>query len=157
MNRLGDTELRSADRSTWITKDAQGGVEALVWDYTYTLPTKDVNNQQYYIRDLPPVKNTPTRVQITHLKPGRYALELYRVGYRSGDAYTSYIDVGRPSQLTREEVDYLKSASADNPVDHAVVTVGADGTFAYQLTVRENDLCFLQLKPTRPADVSPMK
>ena len=38
LNRLGPTELKSSDPSSWICTDKAGGVQALVWDFTNTHP-----------------------------------------------------------------------------------------------------------------------
>ena len=53
LNRLGPTELKSNDPSSWICADNSGGVQALVWDFTNTHPGPKVHNQVYYKRDLP--------------------------------------------------------------------------------------------------------
>lgn len=145
--KLGATELKCSDASAWVAKDDKGGVEALVWDYTYTHPGKSVNNQEFYLRDLPPSKHTPVDLTITHLRPGRYALSAYRVGYRVNDPYMTYYDLGRPSQLTREQVAYIKSVNNGAPVLQQMVEVGGDGTFHHHDVVRENDLCLFELKP----------
>ena len=53
LNRLGPTELKSSDPSSWICTDKTGGVQALVWDFTNTFPGKNMINQVFYKRDLP--------------------------------------------------------------------------------------------------------
>ncbi len=144
--KLGTTDLQCDDASTWATKDARGGVQTLVWDFTNTQPGKE-NNQEFYTHDLPPAKVTPVNLAISSLKPGRYALKLYRVGYRVNDAYATYRDLGAPSQLTRDQVAYIKSVNSGAPVEEQLVEVGNDGTFKRSIEVRENDVCLIELAP----------
>jgi xylan 1,4-beta-xylosidase len=40
LNRLGATELKDSDPSSWICTDNDGGVQALVWDFTNTFPAR---------------------------------------------------------------------------------------------------------------------
>jgi xylan 1,4-beta-xylosidase len=147
LNRLGTTELRSDDPSSWVTKDGRGGVEALVWDYAYTHPGKSVNNQEFYTRDLPPARSMPVTIKMNRLRPGRYGLSVYRVGYRANDAYATYRDLGAPAQLTPDQVAYIKSANSGAPFAQSLATVGGDGTFSLDEVVRENDVLLFELKP----------
>src|SRR5690606_28200246 len=52
LNKMGETELSNTDDASWASKNADGDVQVLLWDFTNTHPG-DVNNQEYYIRDLP--------------------------------------------------------------------------------------------------------
>ena len=64
MNRLGNIELANNDDMSWTCKDSNCNIQALVWDFTNTHPGDSVNNQVYYIRDLPSKskgKGYPTR------------------------------------------------------------------------------------------------
>ena len=36
-------------------------------------------------------------------------MEIYKVGYRENDAYTSYLDMGKPARLNKQQVEKLKS------------------------------------------------
>lgn len=147
LNRLGSVELKCNDGAAWISKDSRGGVQALFWDFTITHPGKEVNNQVYYKRDLPPAKTTRTTLNISGLKGGRYSATLYKVGYRINDAYATYYDLGSPSQLTREQAVYIRQKNNGAPVESKIVTVGSDGKFKGDYEVRENDVCLLMLEP----------
>ena len=147
LNRLGPIELKTDDESAWICKDDHGAVQVLFWDFTNTHPGPKVHNQEFYKRDLPPAWKTRATVRIAGLKPGRYASLLYKVGYRVNDAYASYRDLGSPSQLTREQVAFIKARHDGAPIESEVVTVGADGSFAGEFELRENDLCLVIISP----------
>ncbi len=144
LNRLGNIELQNKDAASWVCKDSAGNIQALVWDYTYTMPDS-VNNQQYFIRDLPSKSKGKLKINIAHVPRGHYALEVYKVGYRSNDAYSTYLSMGRPSQLTRQQVEQIKKQNDGSPVSKEIIVV-KDGTpFSKELDIRENDVFFLDL------------
>jgi xylan 1,4-beta-xylosidase len=116
----------------------------LVWDYTYTLPDS-TNNQQYFIRDLPSKSKGKLKVNIANVPAGNYALEVYKVGYRSNDAYTTYLDMGKPQQLTKQQVEQIKKQNDGSPMLKEVITVKDGVGFSKDLDIRENDVLFLNL------------
>ena len=92
LNRLGPTELKGSDPASWICTDKSGGIQALVWDLTITHPGTNVINQVYYKRDLPSLPKNKVTLNLTNVPKGKYALEIYKVGYRVNDAYATYLD-----------------------------------------------------------------
>jgi len=148
-NRLGGTELKNSDPASWVCTAPTGDSQALVWDFTITHPGTNVINQVYYLRDLPSVPKERVTLKLAHLAMGTYTLELYKVGYRTNDAYTAYLDLGSPNQLTRAQVAQLKAASSGAPISRATVTVGKDGAFRQEFILRENDVVLVTLKPQR--------
>lgn len=143
--RLGDTELKNTDASSCICKNSHGGVQALVWDFTNTHPGDSVHNQDYYTRDLPARAKGPLTVRIDHVPAGKYTLEVYRVGYRCNDAYSTYLSMGRPSQLTRQEVNRIKKQNDGSPLSRETVTIRSGIPFVKELPLRENDVYLLNL------------
>jgi len=118
----------------------------LLWDYTATLPD-GVNNQQFFIKDLPPKAKGQAAVTLQGMKPGAYTMTVSQVGYRQNDAFTAYIGMGSPKQLTRAQVAKLKDEASGKPTKRQTVTVGADGRLATTLPLRENDVYLLQFQP----------
>jgi xylan 1,4-beta-xylosidase len=147
LSRLGTVELKCSDESSWISKDEKGGVQALFWNFNITDPGPNVNNQVFYKRDLPPARKSQATLRISGLKPGRFAATFYKVGYRMNDAYATYCDLGSPSQLTREQVAFIKDKNNGAPLDNKILVIGDDGVFAGDYEVRENDLCLVTLTP----------
>jgi xylan 1,4-beta-xylosidase len=145
LNRLGSIELDNKDESSIVTKDKNGDIQALVWDFTNTHPGDSVNNQQYYIRDLPAKQKETLKFQITNVAEGNYALEIYNVGYRSNDAYSTYLSMGNPSQLTRQQVEQIKKQNDGAPFLKEIIHVKAGSPFSRQLNIRENDVFLLKL------------
>jgi xylan 1,4-beta-xylosidase len=153
LNKLGNTELANADSSSWVCKNAKGDIQVLYWDFTNTLPDS-TNNQQYYIRDLPSKPKGKVKVEIAGIPEGSYRLEIYKVGYKANDPYTTYLTMNRPNQLTRQQVDHIKQQNDGSPVSTENITVKADGTFSSELSTRENDVFLLNLIKTPPVSIT---
>lgn len=144
LNKLGSTELENTDSRSWATKDGRGGIQVLLWDFTYTLPDS-VNNQAYYVRDLPSKPKGKVKVSVSDVPEGMYALEIYKVGYHVNDAYTTYFEMGKPDQLTKPQVEEIKKLNNGAPVSAEIVKINSDGKFVRELDLRENDVFLLNL------------
>ena len=145
MNQLGNTELTNADTTSWVCKDAKGNIQVLAWDFSNTHPGDSVNNQVYYIRDLPSKSKGKLKINISKVPEGTYSLEVYKVGYRCNDAYTSYYDLGRPKQLTKLQVEQIKKQNDGSPVEKEIIKIKDGNPFVKELDIRENDVYFLNL------------
>jgi xylan 1,4-beta-xylosidase len=145
LNRLGNIELENSDPASWACKDSDGNVQVLAYDFTYTHPGDSVNNQEYYIRDLPSKNKGKLKINIANIPAGNYSLQVCKVGYRSNDAYTSYLDLGRPDQLTRRQVEQIKIINDGSPVYSELITVRAGQPFTKELDIRENDVFLLNI------------
>ena len=139
-NQLGPVELETQDQESWVTKNAEGGLQVLFWDFKLTRPDGEINNQQFFNTDLPSSKVDPVHLHVSNMTPGKYCLKAYKVGYRSNDAYTSYIEMGSPDQLTRDQVKKLKAASTGEAFLEETLVVDFDGELDREFTVRENDV-----------------
>ena len=148
LNELAATELQNTDVQSLATTDAKGNVQLLLWDYTRTLPD-GINNQQYFTKDLPAKSKGEALVQVTGLRQGSYTLSISQVGYQRNDAYTAYIGLGAPAQLSRAQVTSLKALATDKPQEQRPVRVGADGRLRVRLPLRENDVYLLKLQAAR--------
>jgi xylan 1,4-beta-xylosidase len=145
MNRLGNIELVNNDSTSWVCRDSTGNIQALVWDFTNTHPGDSVHNQQYYIRDLPSKSKGKLKINIANVPDGTYAVEIYKVGYRYNDAYSTYLSLGKPTQLTRQQVEQIKKQNDGSPVSREMVTVKTGVPFSKELEIRENDVFLLNL------------
>ena len=74
-----------------------------------------------------------------------YAMEIYKVGYDSNDAYTSYLSMGKPSQLSREQVNQIKKQNDGSPFFRRIVQVKPGSPFFHQVDLRENDVFLFSL------------
>lgn len=145
LNKLGKTELTNMDSRSWACKNDDGSVQLLFWDFTNTHPGDSVNNQEYYIRDLPSKSKGKVKVEISHMSAGQYILEIYKVGYRFNDAYTTYLDMGKPHQLSRQQVNEIKKLNDGAPISTEIINIKGNTTFSKILDLNENDVYLLNL------------
>ena len=148
MNKLGEIELENTDSTSWASKNKNGDFQLLFWDYTYTLPTDSINNQDYYIRDLLANEKGLVNIEIAKIPEGNYQMEVYRIGYKYNDPYTLYYELDKPKQLTKRQVDFLKSESDGKAAFTKLIKVNSDGNFKEEVKLKENDVylyCFKKL------------
>ncbi|MRX69131.1 xylan 1,4-beta-xylosidase [Flavobacterium resistens] len=145
LNKLGETELQNSDKTSWTTKNAKGDVQILLWDFTNTHPGDKVWNQIYYVQDLPSKEKGKVKIEVDGLQKGKYILEIYKVGYKVNDAYTDYLTLKKPSQLTREQVNSIKEKNNGAPISTEKITIDAKGNFSRDFKINENDVIFLNL------------
>jgi len=117
----------------------------LLWDFTNTHPGDSMHNQKYYIRDLPSKQKGKVKIDLSHVPAGKYSIKIYKVGYRVNDAYTSYLDMGKPLQLNRQQVNKIKNQNNGAPVTTEKIEIKSDGIFSKELTIRENDVFLVSL------------
>ena len=146
LNQLGETALANTDPSSFATKNKKGDLQLLCWDFTNTHPGDSVNNQSYYIRDLPAKPKGPLAIELNGVPPGNYQLEIYQAGYKVNDAYSSYLALNRPAQLTAAQVKEIKKKNNGDPVMKQKISVGANGKFRKELVLRENDVFMICLR-----------
>jgi xylan 1,4-beta-xylosidase len=144
LNQLGGTELKSSDAASLICTDKSGGIQALVWDFTLTHPDPGMNNQVYYKRDLPSHAKPQVTLELSGVPSGQYSMAIYRVGYRANDAYSAYLDLGSPNQLSKPQVDYLKLMSDGRPEHVSLVKVPHGGVHV-SFDLKDNDVCLVTL------------
>lgn len=145
MNQLGNMELINSDSSSWVCRDTSGNIQALIWDFTNTHPGDSIHNQDYYIKDLPPKSKGSLKVRVENIPGGMYALELYKVGYRCNDAYATYLSMGKPAQLSSQQVEQIKYINSGAPVLQEIVEVKNGIPFSKDLEIRENDVFLVKL------------
>jgi len=145
MNQLGEKELVNADSTSWVCKDIKGNVQVLLWDFSNTHPGDSVNNQVYYVRDLPSKSKGKVTVNLTGIPKGVYQLEVYKVGYHANDTYGTYLSMNKPLQLTKQQVEEIKKLNNGAPIATEVVKIKSNATFIKELNLKENDVYFLNI------------
>ncbi len=145
LNRLGDTEVNTTDEATWVCKDNQGNLQILFWDFTVTHPGDSVNNQVYYKRDLPSKTKGDVHIHLTNVPTGKYVYTVYKTGYRTNDAYATYLDLGSPNQLSKEQVKTIKELNDGKSIQQKIISISTTGLFDETLNIRENDVYMIVL------------
>jgi len=146
LNKLSETELNNTDSSSWACKSEKGDFQLLFWDYTYTHPGDSVLNQTFYARDLPSKAKGKIFVEINNIPRGSYTLEIYRIGYRINDPYSEYLSMGKPNQLTKQQVETLKQHNNGLPVSTETVVINEKQHFTREININENDVYLLNFK-----------
>jgi xylan 1,4-beta-xylosidase len=143
LNELGDQELKNSDAQSWACRDEKS-VTVLLWDHT--LPKQDQPNQVYFLVKHPAKELAPIEVKLSGLPAGRYTVEIHRTGYEANDAYSAYIDMGRPKELTAEQLKILQERSMDRAEISETVDIAGGEDFVRSIPMRENDLVFVMVK-----------
>ena len=62
------------------------------------------------------------------------------------DAYTEYLGMAYNGSLSREQVEHLKSVSADRPLRTDRIRIGDSGDiYEYVIDIRENDVYLVDI------------
>jgi len=151
LNRLGKSELKNADPHSWICRDDKGGAQILLWDLTHATAGK-IANQVYFRQPHPAAETSPAQVKLTKMPPGTYRLKTWRVGYHHNDAYSAYLEMKSPPQLTRAQEKILRESSSGEPDSVQTISIGAKGEFDLTVPMRANDVVLLDLAPSEAAN-----
>lgn len=144
MNKLGATELVNEDEMSWATKNTEEDLQILLWDFTYTLPDS-INNQDFYASDQPAAAKGKVVIDLKGLEPDNYIMNVFQTGYNVNDPYTTYLKMGSPQQLSREQVDMLKNNSTGNPLLAKPIQIDNSGKWKHEIALHENDVFLLTL------------
>jgi xylan 1,4-beta-xylosidase len=86
------------------------------------------------------------QLQITHLAPNAaYRFEVYRTGFHANDAYTAYLEMGSPKELTPAQIANLNKLTRDLPEINKVVRSNPDGTAEFSIPMNSNDIVLVKL------------
>jgi xylan 1,4-beta-xylosidase len=139
----GDSAAVSDPQAILSTKD--GDIRAVIWDFEQ--PVQKVSNRSFFTRAIPNHPAAPVHLLLTHLAPiAPYRLRVYRTGYHANDAYTAYIEMGSPRQLTSEQVAHLNDVTRDLPETDKVVKAEPKGTLEVTLPMSSNDIVLVKLE-----------
>ncbi len=143
LNRLGNQELTSNDADSWTTR-SQTGVQILFWNFTPPITTE--SDQIFYKKDLPAKDFGKVQLKITDLPAGNYQMSVYKIGYQVNDVYTSYLKIGSPRDLQREQVKELNDQNNGKPLETLPIRIDRKGSFTKELNIRENDVLMVTLE-----------
>jgi xylan 1,4-beta-xylosidase len=148
LRQLGEQDVQSDDAQSWITKSPDGSVQALFWDYTPIVPPQGENDQTFYKQDLPAASRGTLDLALDHLPAGRYRVSTYAIGYQHNDAYTAYLHMGAPKQLTPDQVTLLNAEASGHPESVSEIDFRG-GTFKTQIPLHSNDVWLVVLSPMK--------
>ncbi len=143
---LRGLDIPVADGATFAAADG-AKTAAVIWDWR--LPEQDTSNRPFFTRLQPSRPVAPVAVNFSGLVPGRYRLQLHRTGYRANDAYSEWLRLGHPKDLSAAQMRKLQALTADRPVTARTVTVGANGRLRHRVAMNSHDVLLLRLEPLR--------
>ncbi|MCE3290845.1 MAG: xynB2 [Caulobacter sp.] len=145
LNALRGRALDCADPKVFAAAD-EAGVTAVVFDWTH--PDQPVSNRSFYTRIHPAPEAAPVQLRLTGLKPGDWRLRVNRTGFRHNDAYSAWIDMGSPKDLTPAQLQQLQDLTTDRPEQDRAVRIGRDGALSLDLPMQANDILLVELSRT---------
>ena len=141
LNALGDRELPTGDGQSVVALDGRT-LQILAW--RDVLPDQPVSNRPFFTRIRPPAKAPSLDLRIDRLEPGTYQARIRRTGFRENDAYTAYLEMGRPTRLTEAQLRHLEALTADRAVVRTI-RVGRDGKAQLALPMRDHDVVMVEI------------
>ena len=145
--------LHALQGQSLITSDPQamlatqgGNVTAVIWDFEQ--PDQKASNRSFYTKLIPAHAAASVQLQVTHLVPNTaYRLEVHRAGYHANDAYSAYIEMGSPKELSAAQIAHLNELTRDLPETDKVMQSGPTGTIEFTVPMKSNDVVLIMLKP----------
>lgn len=143
LHAVQGSEIPHQDSQAFAAVD-NDRVAAVIWDFQQ--PQQKVSNRPFYSRIVPATRTPSLHVSVRNLSPGRYRLRVHRTGFRANDAYSAYIDMGAPRELTPRQLKRVNLLTRDLPEIDRAVRVGSSGSYAFSLPMRSNDVVLVTLE-----------
>ena len=152
LHQLGERVIDTHDPQSLATVEREGeaeGVKVLAWHYAP--PDQPVSNRSYFTKVHPVGDLAPLGIAFSHIKPGSYVARIRRTGFERNDAYTAYLKLGAPPQLTPAQVNQLHALTRDEP-ELQTLHIDASGTAQLTVPLREYDVVLVELqrRPSEP-------
>ena len=150
LHTLQGDSLRTTDPQALLAaKD--GNFTAVIWDFEN--PDQKASNRSFYTRLIPAHAAAPVRVEVTHLVPNAaYHLLVHRTGYHANDAYSSYIEMGSPKELSAPQIAHLNELTRDLPETDKTVQSGPKGTVEFTIPMNSNDIVLVKLTSSQQSN-----
>jgi len=144
LNALRGLEIPSADEAVLAAAD-KGKAAVLVWDWQNR--EQPTSNGVYFGKPIPSTASRPVQLNLHGVAPGNYQVQVRRTGYQANDAYTAYLEMGSPKELSAEQLQKLHDLTTDKPEVAEVVRVGRDGKLTWKLPMRSYDVVLVTVEP----------
>jgi len=138
----GESLVTSDPQAMLSTKD--GGFAAVIWDFEQ--PEQKVSNRPFYTKVIPSHPAAPVQLWVTHLaRDAAYRLEVHRTGFHANDAYSAYIEMGSPSELSVGQIAQLNGSTCDLPETDKAIRSASDGTIEFSIPMNSNDVVLVKV------------
>jgi len=143
LHALQGESLASSDPQAMLsTKD--GNFTGVLWDFEE--PEQKVSNRPFFTHIIPAHPAPAVHLQFVHLRPHTcFRLKVYRTGYHANDAYTAYLEMGSPKDLSPSQIGQLDELTRDAAETDKIIKSGADGTSEMTIPMNSNDIVLVKL------------
>jgi xylan 1,4-beta-xylosidase len=143
LHALEGESLRTSDPQAMMATQ-NGNFTAVIWDFEQ--PDQKVSNRSFYTKLILAHAAPPVELQVTHLAPNAaYRLQVHRVGYKANDAYSAYIEMEFPKELSAAQIAHLNELTRDLPETDRAVHSGSAGTVELTVPMNSNDVVLVKL------------
>lgn len=143
LHALNGSSIASDDPHA-VLSTKNGNFTGVIWDFEQ--PEQKVSNRSFYTKLIPSRPAAPVKLLLKHVaRNARYRLEVYRTGYHANDAYSAYLEMGSPKELTKQQITKLNQLTRDLPETNKIVQSGRDGTVEITLPMSTNDIVLVKL------------
>ncbi|WP_457391002.1 GH39 family glycosyl hydrolase [Roseateles sp. P5_E1] len=148
LNALRGKEVPSKDDKVLAAVDG-GKAAVVVWDWQHPDQKKN-SNGVFFGKPVPNGPAPAVTLNLRNVSAGNYRVLVRRTGHKVNDAYTAYLEMGAPKDLSAEQLAQLQSLTEDQPEADRIVKVGKDGKLQWKLTMRSNDIALVTVEPVKP-------
>jgi len=142
LHALQGQSLKTSDPQAMLATQG-GNIAAVIWDFEQ--PEQKVSNRSFYTKLVPAHAVSPVELQITHLVPdAAYSVRVYRVGDHANDAYSAYIEMGSPKDLSAAQIGRLNDLTRDLPETDKVMRSDSAGSIELTVPMNSNDVVLVK-------------
>ncbi|MBE6572489.1 MAG: glycoside hydrolase [Ruminococcaceae bacterium] len=143
LSLIFDTELECDDENAYVT-ESDGEIRALFWNIVQ--PPEKINDKEYFKKRLVPKKTEDAKLVLDGAENNvSYTVTVETLGYRSGDIYSEWLDMGIERIETKEQEARLKKASETKKTVFSASS-DKDGKLEFRLEQYENTAYFVMIK-----------
>ena len=144
LHELGETELINSDSSSYVCK-GKNGLQVLFWNVKLPFNDTAFFNDSIFKKNIPPENAGSVTVNVSHVPNGNYRVVTYKVGYHHNDAFSAYLEMGAPSNISLQQEATLKKLASGKPVSEKKISI-TDGKYKDHFKINENDIYFIKLE-----------
>jgi xylan 1,4-beta-xylosidase len=147
LHALQGESLAASDPQTMASTN-NGDFTAVIWDFEQ--PEQRMSNRSFYTKIIPSHPAAPVQLRVTHLAPNAaYKLEVHRTGFHANDAYSAYIEMGSPKDLSAAQIAQLNESTRDLPETDKTMRSVSDGTIEFSIPMNSNDVVLVKVMRIR--------
>ena len=144
LHALQGISLATSDPQAMLST-SDGNTAALVW--AFQQPDQPLSNRSFYTKVITAQAAAPLSFQMSHLvRSATYRVQIYRTGFHANDAYTAYLEMGSPNELTPAQIAHLHELTRDWPETDKSVRSKSDGSMALSVPMNSNDIVLIKLQ-----------